>query len=184
MSPLEAQIREIYGRVTYTHKTHEKAADQALDRLSCIKTVEIVLAAITTTTSLSTLFSDKALLEVVAAVFSTILLGITLYNRDYNLGEIAQKHREAAASIWLEREKTLSLLTDLKSGQLDAETAASIRDKINIKLSQIYKSAPSTSAKAYKAAQTALKFNEELTFTVAEIDHLLPEELRSDRGDG
>ena len=24
---LESQIREIYGRVVYTHKTHEKCAD-------------------------------------------------------------------------------------------------------------------------------------------------------------
>lgn len=184
MSPLESQIREMYGRVTYTHKTHEKAADQALDRLSCIKTVEIVLAALTTTTILSTLFSDKALLEIVAAIFSTILLGITLYNRDYNLGEIAQKHREAAASIWLSREKTLSLLTDLKSGLLDGQTAATKRDEINNKLAQIYKSAPSTSEKAYKAAQVALKFNQEMTFSAPEIDQLLPETLRSARDDG
>lgn len=179
MSPLESQIREIYGRITYTHKTHEKAADQALARLSCIKTIEIVLAALTTTTILSTLFSDKALLEVVAALFSTILLGITLYNRDYNLGEIAQKHREAAATIWLERENTLSLLTDLKSGQLDGQSAAAMRDEISSNLAQIFKSAPSTSEKAYKAAQTALKFKQELTFTASEIDQLLPETLRS-----
>lgn len=184
MSPLESQLREIYGRVTYTHKTHEKSADIALSRLSRIKNAEIVLAAITTTTLLGALFNDKELLELLAAICSTTLLAITLYNRDYNLGEIAQKHRETAAVIWIAREAVLSLLTDYRGGIVSLEKAAAARDDINKQLSRIYKTAPSTSAKAYKAAQIALKLNEELTFSSAEIDQLLPENLRSGTSDG
>ena len=32
---LESQIREIYGRVVYTHKTHEKCADVLKNRNDC-----------------------------------------------------------------------------------------------------------------------------------------------------
>ena len=43
----------------------------------------------------------------------------------------------------------------------------------------IYKSAPRTSGRAYRAAQEALKESEELYYTEKELDHLLPKELRT-----
>ena len=46
---LESQVREIYGRVIYTHKTQEKCADIALARLQTIKLTQIILSALTTT---------------------------------------------------------------------------------------------------------------------------------------
>lgn len=42
----------------------------------------------------------------------------------------------------------------------------------------IYEKAPRTTSKAYTAAQKALKFNEELTFSDEEIDLLLPKTLQ------
>src|SRR5687767_519983 len=45
---LEGQLRECYGRVVYSHKTHEKCADILLARLGRIKFWQIVLSAITT----------------------------------------------------------------------------------------------------------------------------------------
>ena len=45
---LEGQLRECFGRVVYAHKTHEKAADILLTRLSRIKFSQIVLSALTT----------------------------------------------------------------------------------------------------------------------------------------
>jgi len=44
---LESQIREIYGRVVYTHKTHEKSADILKRRNNYFKHLEIILSAIT-----------------------------------------------------------------------------------------------------------------------------------------
>lgn len=42
----------------------------------------------------------------------------------------------------------------------------------------IYKGAERTISKAYDEASKALKVNEELTFSIEEIDKLLPKELR------
>src|ERR1051325_7226899 len=47
-SILEGQLRECYGRVVYSHKTHEKCADILLQRLATIKMWQIVLSAMTT----------------------------------------------------------------------------------------------------------------------------------------
>ena len=41
---LEAQIRECFGRVTYSHKTHEKCADILLSSNACIKLWQMILS--------------------------------------------------------------------------------------------------------------------------------------------
>ena len=41
---LEGQIRECYGRVVYSHKTHEKCADILLRRSGRIKMAQIALS--------------------------------------------------------------------------------------------------------------------------------------------
>ena len=46
---LEAQLRENYGKIIYSHKTQEKCADILTVRNSIIKNVQIILAAIVTT---------------------------------------------------------------------------------------------------------------------------------------
>ena len=43
---LEGQLREMYGRVAYTHKTHEKMADGYIARYKVIKRIEIALSAV------------------------------------------------------------------------------------------------------------------------------------------
>ena len=45
---LEGQLRECFGRVVYSHKTHEKYVDILLSRLSTIKLWQIILSAIAT----------------------------------------------------------------------------------------------------------------------------------------
>lgn len=183
---LEGQLRECYGRVVYTHKTHEKCADILFARHKCIKLLQIALSAIVTGGIVSTLCEDwKAVTTAVTAVLSTILLALNAYTKDYDLGEIAQKHRQSAADMWLIREKYLSLLTDLRAGTLPLEDIRKDRDALLEELHATYKGAPSTDYKAYQKAQKALKELEDMTFSDAEIDAFLPRELkRTSKGDG
>ncbi|HBQ6722884.1 TPA: hypothetical protein L8N91_001230, partial [Klebsiella pneumoniae] len=55
---LEGQLRECYGRVVYTHKTHEKCADILQNKLSCMKNLQLVLLAITTGSFITTVVGD------------------------------------------------------------------------------------------------------------------------------
>lgn len=174
---LESQIRECYGRVVYSHKTHEKMADICLKNLKIIKISEIILSALTTTALIYALFGDGKASTIIAAVFSTLLLALTLYTKEYNLGEVAQKHTNTANNLWLIREELLSLIVDIKSNT-PINIIKEKRDKFNLSLSNIYSGSPRTNGKAYKMAQDALKKYEELTFTDKEIDLLLPHDLR------
>ena len=175
---LEAQIRECYGRVVWTHKTHEKCSDILDKRNSKIKLFQIVLSALITTGIFVTVFGDKEWVGIVSAIISVILLILNTYTKKYDLGEIAQKHANCAANLWNIRESYLSLLTDIRADAIDTDTIRKERDKLQSELYNIYKGSPRTLGKAYNKASKALKSMEEMTFSDAEIDSFLPKELR------
>ena len=181
---LEGQLRECYGRVVYSHKTHEKCADILLALHKKIKLAQIILSALVTSGLLTTLFEFSALTEfkkfgtLIVVLLSTTLLVLNSYTKDYDLGEIAQKHRHAGADLWVIREKYLSLLTDLRMGSASLDDLRSLRDQLANDLHVVYSGAPSTNFKAYMQAQKALKELEDMTFSDYEIDAFLPKELK------
>ena len=175
---IEGQVRECYGRVVYSHKTHEKCADILLKRLGNIKLWQIVLSSITTVGFIAAIFGTSPVGAVIGVVVSTTLLGLNAYTKNYDLGQLAQKHRQAAADLWLIREKYLALITDLRVGEESLEKITNRRDALLEDLHGVYSEAPSTTCQAYKKALEALQQYEEMTFSDAEIDALLPLELR------
>lgn len=178
---LEAQIRESFGRVVYSTKTHEKCADLCMGRLQWIKIAQIVLSAITTGGLLTALLGDLKVAygaTVVSALFSTILLVLTAYMKDVDPGQQAEKHKKTASELWDIRESYLSILSDLHDGNLDIPSVREKRDELQSRLASIYASAPRTNAKAYGIASDGLKAHEEMTFADEEIDKFLPAALR------
>lgn len=173
---LEAQLRECYGRVVYSHKTHEKCADIMIKTNDNIKLVQLGLSAITTGSFIPTILGDGKGTAIFGVIASTILLIINSYIKKHELVAIADKHKAAAIGLWDLRESYLSLLTDLKF--LPVQTVRAKRDELQKKLVTVYKGCPRTNFKAYSEAQKALKDNEELTFSEEEIDNLLPVRIR------
>ncbi len=175
---LEGQLRECFGRVVYSHKTHEKCADILLSRLAKIKLWQIILASITTAGFIAAVLGTNKIGAVIGVLVSTILLVINAYTKDYDLGELAQKHKQAANDLWLIREKYLSLIIDLVMGKKLMETLQTTRDELLSELHSVYSGAPSTTFQAYRKAQDALKKYEDMTFSDEEIDAFLPKELK------
>ena len=175
---LDAQLRESFGRVVYSHKAHEKQADILLARLSKIKFSQIVLPAISTGGFVSVLLGTGWWGSLVGGIFSAGLLALNLYTRDYDLGKQAQQHRDAAINIWSIREKYLSLITDLAMGCGSLSDVQIKRDALTDELREIYANSPSTTEAAYKKAHRALNLQEEMTFSAAEVDVFLPQALR------
>lgn len=177
-SILEGQLREQYGRVVYSHKTHEKCADILLERHDRIRLGQIILSAITTGGFIGTAIGAAPAASVVLAILSGILLVLNSYTKKYDLGELAQKHRQAGSDLWLIREHYFSLLVDVRMQEKPLETLQSKRDELVQQLYEIYRGAPSTNYKAYTRAQQALQKLEDMTFSDAEIDAFLPKELK------
>ncbi len=126
---------------------------------------------------MSTFFGTGELGVGVTAAISTVLLALSAYTKNYDLGEIAQKHKGAAEKLWLIREKYLSLLTDLAIDKQSLKAIQEQRDALLDELSNAYTGSPATLTKAYKEAQAALQRREDMTFSDKEIDAFLPTEL-------
>lgn len=178
LSILEGQVRECYGRAVYSHKTHEKCADILHTRLAGIKFWQIVLSAITTGSFLTAVLGTGKEATIFGAVVSILLLVLNAYAKNYDLGELAQKHKQAANDIWLVREHYLSLLTDLAIGTKSPADAQAERDRLVAALHTIYAGSPNTNNSAYRLAQKSLQCQEEMTFSDQEIDTFLPKQLR------
>jgi len=171
-------IKESFGRVVYSHKTHEKAAEIEEEKSRIVKWFNVILIALTSGTLMTTIITDQATLIYTSAVFSALTLGFIIFQLSFSPVEKAEKHRYIAKELWYIREKYVNLIADIINERINDEVIVTRRNEIIEELKLIYKFAPTTSSKAYKKAREALKINEELTFTDDEIDQFLPEELK------
>lgn len=149
-----------------------------MTRLNRVQWGQIILSAITTGGLVTTLFGGSQCGVIIGAFTSTALLILNAIVKNFDLGEVAQKHKQAANDLWLIREKYLSLLVDLRKLDNPIESIQKQRDDLLEQLHSVYVGAPSTTSDAYHDAQKALKILEEMTFSKDEIESLLPVELR------
>lgn len=178
---LEAQLRECYGRVLYSHKAQEKSADSCTRVLRRVKLWQVILSSIVTAGFIPVIFTDPGTMKTAAiatAFLAGTLLALNLYWKESNPGRQAQLHKDTANQLWMIRESYLSLLTDLRSGALLPDALRQRRDELQTALGHIYTNAPNTGPKSYRAAVKGLKQREELTFSDEELDLLLPTPLR------
>lgn len=175
---LEDQIRECFGRVVYTHKTHEKMADLCADTLRRFKVAQISLSALSAAGVLALFVIDSWGAKAATAFVTFLNLFIAGYMKGFDPGGTAQKHRDAAACLWDVRESYLSLLTDVRRKGIDADEAVRRRDQLQSLTAKIYQGSPQTNGEAYAAAQRALKSLEDYTFSDDEIDAFLPRALK------
>ena len=178
---LLAQVRESFGRVVYSHKTHEKQADLCFTKHRWQQAALVGLTAISSGTFLAAVVGVVASPKVASLVTSFIALlvtAISLATKTFKFAEEADAHRTTAARLWDVRESYLSLIADLMAGTISEVGALARRDELQETARSAYFEAPRTTAKAFAKASDGLKNNEEMTFTSREIDLFLPEALR------
>lgn len=174
---LSSQIRELYGKATYTYVSHLKQYGRIEKLNKRIKYAQIALSAISTVGFVSKIFTNQFLITVIGAISSVVLLFITLYYKEFNLSETISSHRNAADELWIIRERMISLLTDFDI--LSENEIQSKRDELQTELAETYTKYPKTDSKSYAEAQKALQTEEEQYFADDELDKLLPIHLRS-----
>lgn len=172
-------IRDEFGRVAYSQKTHQKM----IDRLNCAlvweKRVSAALMVLTAGNTIAVLVSDERIAEWMAVILSALALGITVYGLSRTREKLVDQHRATAQALWIIRERYVHLICDFKSGSIAAEEARAQRDALTRETAVVYSSAPDTDANAYAAAQKALRKDEELTFSEEELDIMLPAACRN-----
>lgn len=179
------QVRHAFGRAAYTQKTQEKQADRCFSKHRHQQWLLIGLTAVSSGAFISSVagtFLSTEMGAVVTSFVAVLVSGITLATKSFTHGEDMQKHRDTAARLWDIRESYISLLADLQSGAASPAEGRNRRDDLQARSYKVYSDAPRTTGDAYSSAQTALQNDEEMTFSDAEIDLMLPPKLR--RADG
>lgn len=178
---LLGQVREAFGRLVYSHKTHEKQADLCFRRHQQQATALVVLTALSTGTFLGALLGwwvNTRITALVTAFLALLVSGLNLATSRFKFEERSREHRDTATRLWDVRESYLSLITDMMSGSLTDEQARTRRDELQEQTRKVYAESPRTTDKAFTQARAGIKDNEEMTFTSHEIDLLLPHALR------
>lgn len=178
---LLGQVREAFGRVVYSHKTHEKQADICFSRHRWQQGALVALTAISSGAFLASIlghFVEAQLASVTTSFIAILVSGISLGTKTFKFEEESRSHRDTASRLWNVREFYLSLIADLMSGATSPFDARARRDELQEAARAVYMDAPRTTERAFAKASAGLKRTEELTFTSHEIDLFLPDALR------
>lgn len=181
---LESQIREAYGRVTYSQTCHIKMAKRLVKKGKLYKNIQIILSAVSTTGFVSAIFTTSnpivsRISAVIGAIVSLALMILNVYLKEFDFTTDANSHKKSSDKLWIIREKYVSLLTDFEC--LEADQIRNIRDELSMQTAEVYAESMPTDYESYKETKKALKEDEEQTFSDHEIDIMLPEILRRNK---
>ena len=179
---LLSTAREIYGRLVYSHRTHEAQKSHVIRKISVAKWLRVVAAGLTFIFAALSLakFGDQAdkVLQLLVVVFGAISAAQAVFEKEFVSEKEVDIQRQAAKELLNLREQFLLLIArsyepSIKNNELQEQLT-----RLTASLTQAYQLAPDTTEKAYAEAQHALKNEEGMTFSNKEIDLFLPPELR------
>lgn len=162
------QITKAAGNVSYTYLAHWNIVNRLKKRYAGIKTVQIILTALSTGGFLASLIAGIPWLSWIGGLTSAIALGLNLYMLNFNIPDDIKKHTDAANDLWGVREAYKSLLVDFNV--LSDDVIREKRDRLIAEVGRINKAYPGTDEKAFKKAQHELG---KYTFEEGEADSLL-----------
>lgn len=181
--PHAASIEAIldgYGRVAYTHKTHEKECELSGKRRSALLWANAVIAALTVGGIVATSQGSVPIMTFASGAVTAVAIGFTCIWLAFSQDVIVEQHRRAADELRSLRDRYLAVIADVKDRPEKLDVPR-LRDELFHEFDFMCRLVPKTSGRAYRAAKKALQEDAELTFEEGEIDHLLPPNLRSKR---
>lgn len=171
-------IRESFGRVLYTHKTHEKDRERLATLGTVSKWINIGLSGVTFGGIVATVGTKDTFWLVTSLILSTLSAGFAIFQMSFDPLKKAAGHRAAAKQLLGIRNQYLHLMADIVDGSLAVGEIRDRRDQLEKEAVDAYAVAPDTSPKAYKKAQAALQIQEDMTFSDDELNRFLPISLR------
>ena len=174
---LRSQIKEAYCKALYTYTAQHKDANLKDEGFKALSIAQIVLTSVSSIGFISMLISYQHVATVLAGLCSVASLALNMYARGKDYVAEIKAHRSAADELWPVLQDYVSLLTDFDD--LDTESIRENRKGLQDRLESIYKRTPTTSPKAYRLAQKALKQEAEQSFEIGECENYLPIGIRS-----
>lgn len=176
-------IREAYGRLVFTHKTHEKERERLSKFGIASRWVNIGLSALTFGGIAAVLGTGSFAWTLASAILAVTSAGFAIFQLSFDPARSAENQRSAAKRFLELRNLYELLIADIMGEAIQSQEVRRRRDQLSEWAAEAYRSAPNTSHAAYLSAQDALGKKDEMTFTEGEIDSFLPRGLRLNPGD-
>lgn len=174
---LTDHLRLTFGHVIYRQKAHAQTAHAHARWSRTLRAGEALLMAAAAVTSFATLFGRGFGYAIATAVLSSLALLALLLHLLFDYDASADANRACSTRLWRIREQYRALMSDLRDGAIDLDTARHGRDALIAQLHAIYESAPPADRQMYESAKKLVSAVDETTLTDEEIDRFLPASL-------
>lgn len=175
-----SNMEQDFGRLVYTHKTHEKEAERKVAQGLWLTWANLIVVTVTLATTLAQPLLRGTWAQWIPVASAVLAFGFGTAQISFQPQREAAEHRSAAKAFLNLRDDFMRWLADRKVNP-DAPGLPARRDVLAARLSELYAYAPQTSHAAYEWARNALNGSEGLVFTQEELDRMLPEELRRNK---
>jgi len=174
-------LQERFVKVIWTHKIHLCQAAIYRKKNKCHNTVLAVLSVLVSASAITNVLKwlPECIMVPVLAILSLALTFFTVLYKAENLGKAAAENEHFASIMHDLRNRYEGLLADIKAGVFTKEQIIAKREYLEHEENLVYSGlVPTTSSEAVKAAELALKTNQDSTTTDEEISLLVSENLQ------
>lgn len=175
---LMSQLRQTYGRLVHTQKTHEKEAERKVRQTWWLTAANLIVITVTLAATLAGLLTNSRSAQWISMASVVIAFGFAVVLLSFQPQREAAEQRNAAKSFLTLRDDYARLIADATVAADTGHQVRARRDVLAARLAELHTHAPQASHRSYKKAAAALNASEELTFSQEELDRLLPAELR------
>ena len=177
--PILATARDLFGRVVYTHETHERERIIRSGKVCTTNRLNITLASATTILAVVSAALPGTAVLILTAISAGATTGFALWQASSDAAGKEGQHRVAAKELLWCRQQLMMLIADCRI-PLPINQLRHTLEIINRELHAVYKFAPNTSPEAFKQAEASIKGGH-YSLSDDEVDAMLPEALRTQR---
>lgn len=180
---LEDCVRNVFGRVMWSHKIQEKQADIQARYSLAMTVTNVTLSAATSVGLLSIIFVDRFWLKLASTLASFVSTAVIGLSKELDLPDRIKTHRKAAVDYLAVKDRLQNLLMKIRSRTVPLERLEEEFSRLNESVNYINARAPQTTDRAVRRASRALKVKNDDNITNKEIDNGLPPSLRKGNTD-
>ena len=177
LASYEDRFRQLFWRIIWTHKIHEKQADIYSTERKMVDFSAMALTAVSGCGILAASWLASPPLNVIPIVIAALAIFLDIKSHVTDYGAMVAKQRASAERFLSLREEALDLITAAHDSALNAEKASSALAHFELEYERACSDSPRTTPKAVSQAEKALA-NGDGVATDEEIDRFLPERLR------
>lgn len=175
-------VRQTFASTVFTHQVQEAAAANKRRKVFYINVVNIVLVSLVLILLvLQTKYQNQLIYGYLAAGLTLSEVIFLIIQLTFNFERDSLLHKNSALKYMALRDSYRLLITDIMNEKTPKRELIAQRNALQHEYQSISDLSPSTGALEYSQAQKILGLNgdgEQFTWSDAEIDRFLPEELR------